>query len=106
MDLWLVVVAAVLVVAVPFDWWTAARIIAAAVERPRVRFLSFVALVVGACALAASAFGILGIQLLWLAVTGDRLLPPPIPTVIIALGAIVISIPNVLAVRWLRIAGA
>lgn len=105
MDGPLVIVAAILVVAVPFDWWTAATLIRAAYERPRVRLLTFIALVVFCCAVAATAFGILGIQSLWFALTRERFLPTPVPTVLIALGAIIISVPNMLAVRWLRESG-
>lgn len=102
MDAWIAVVAAVLIVAVPFDIYTAIVFTAAAWQRPHYRILTLAALRSIAIAIAATFFGLLGVQSIYFAATGERFLPSPIPTILIALGAIMISLPNVYALRWLR----
>ena len=100
-DPWLMVVAAVLVVAVPFDVWVAVKFTRAALQRPRYRILTLAALRSVAIAIAACIAGILGAQSIYFAATGQRFLPAPIPAVLIAIALVVISLPNVYALRWL-----
>lgn len=98
---WLLVVAGVLVIAVPFDIYVAARFVIAALERPRIPILTLAALRSIAIAVAASIAGVLGAASIWFAWTGERLLPTPIGAILIAVALIVISIPNVYALRLL-----
>lgn len=100
-DGWLVAVALVLIVFVPFDWIVAVRFISAAVERPHIGVLTLAALRSIGIAFAATIAGILGAQSIWFAWTGERLLPSPIPAILIAVALIVISLPNVYALRLL-----
>lgn len=102
MDAVLTVVAIVLIVAVPFDWYVAARFIAAAAVRPHYRVLTLAALRSGAIAIAATLAGILGLQSIYFQVSGgDRLIPAPVGIILLAVALIVISLPNVYALRWL-----
>jgi hypothetical protein len=102
---WLVAVAAVLVVAVPFDLYVAFRFIRAAIERPHIPVLTLAALRSGAIAVAAVIAGILGLQSIVLLQTGVRVLPTPWPTVLLAVALVVISLPNVYALRVLNRGG-
>lgn len=101
-DGWLVAVIGVLVVAVPFDWYVAWRFIQAAVERPHIPVLTLAAARSVAIAVAASIGALLGVQSIVLATTGIRLLPTPIPTVLLAVALVIISVPNVYALRQLN----
>lgn len=97
----LVVVAAVLMIAVPFDVYVAYRFVVAALEKPYIAVLTLAALRSVAIAIAAGIAGILGASSIWFAVTGERLLVPPWSTVLIAAALILISLPNVYALRLL-----
>lgn len=101
-DGWLLVVIAVLVVAVPFDWYVALRFVQAAVERPHISILTLAALRSVAIAVAASIAALLGVQSIVFVSTGVRLLPTPIPTVLIAVALVIISVPNIYALRQLN----
>lgn len=94
--------AAVLVVAVPFDLYVAFRFIRAAIERPHIPVLTLAALRSSAIAAAAVIAGILGLQSIVFVQTGVRVIPSPWPTVLIAVALIVISLPNVYALRILN----
>lgn len=102
MDLILTAVAVVLIIAVPFDWYVAVKLIRAAAIRPRYRVLTLAAMRSVAIAVAASLAALLGAQSIWFQISGgQRLLPTPIPTILIAVALIVISLPNIYALRWL-----
>lgn len=101
-DPWLVAVAVTLIVVVPFDWYVALRFLAVARMRPYIPLLNIAAFRSVAIAIAATIAGVLGFQSIYFAVTGERFLPVPIPTVLIAIALIVVSLPNFYALRWLR----
>lgn len=101
-DALLFIVAGVLLIAVPFDWWVAVRFIAAAVERPHIGVLTLAALRSLGIAFAATIAGLLGAQTLYFYATGERLLPSPWPAILIATALVVISLPNVYALRLLE----
>ena len=101
-DFLLFMVAGVLLIAVPFDWWVAARFIAAALERPHIGVLTLAALRSAGIAVAATLAGILGAQTLYFYATGDRFLPSPVSAILIAVALVVISLPNVYALRLLE----
>lgn len=98
---WLVAVAGVLVIAVPFDIYVAVKFVIAALEEPRIPILTLAALRSVAIAIAATIAGILGIASIWFAWTDQRILPTPLGAILIALALIVISVPNVYALRLL-----
>lgn len=100
-DSWILAVAVVLVVFVPFDWYVAAKFIAVARQRPYIRVLTLAALRSTAIAIAATLAAILGVQSIWFYWTGVRLLPTPIPAILIAVALVVISLPNLYALRLL-----
>lgn len=100
-DLWLTAVALVLIIAVPFDWYVAVRFTYAAVEKPYIPILVLAALRSVAIAIAATLAGILGAASLIYAATGQRILPTPWGAVMLAAALIVISAPNVYALREL-----
>lgn len=97
----LVLVGVVLMIAVPFDVYVAWRFTTYALQRPRYRILTLAALRSIAIAIAAVIAGILGAQSIYFSATGERFLPTPVPTVLIAIALVVISLPNVYALRWL-----
>lgn len=101
-DAWLYLVALLLIVAVPFDWVVAGIFIGAAMVKPRLPILTLAAGRSFAIAVAASIAGLLGIQSLLFGLYGIRLLPVPIPTVLIGVALVVISIPNLYALKVLR----
>ena len=101
MDPLLTAIAGILIVFVPFDWYVAAKFIRAAYIRPRYQVLTLAALRSTAIAVAATLAGILGIQSIYFQVSGGvRLLPSPIPTILLAVALVVISLPNIYALRW------
>jgi hypothetical protein len=100
-DAWLYVVAVLLIVAVPFDWIVAGIFIGAAIVKPRLRILNLAALRSTAIAIAATIAGLLGVQSILFGLYGVRLFPTPIPTILIAVALIVISLPNIYALRVL-----
>ena len=100
-DAWIIAVAAVLVLFVPFDWYVALKFIVVARQRPYIRVLTLAALRSTAIAIAATIAGILGIQSIWFYLTGERLLPQPVPAILIAIALVVVSLPNVYALRLL-----
>jgi hypothetical protein len=99
---WLVVVAAILIIAVPFDVYVAFRFVAEAARKPYLPVLTLAALRSLGIAIAATAFGVLGTGVIYLVVVGDRLIPPGVAAALISIGAIVVSLPNVYALRLLR----
>lgn len=101
-DGWLVIVAITLIVAVPFDWIVALRFLRAAAEKPYLRVLTLAAFRSIAIALAATVFGVLGASVIYFAATGYRLLPSPVSAILIAIAAVVISVPNIYALRLLQ----
>jgi len=101
-DVLLVAVAVVLVIAVPYDWWVAYRFIVVARERPRLGVLNLAALRSIAIAIAATLGGLLGANWIAYYFNRDWLLDLPIPPVLIAIALVVISIPNVYALRLLK----
>lgn len=101
-DAWLLVVSAVLVVTVPFDWYVAYRLTFAAWVKPRSQTLNLAAGRSIAIAVAATIAGFLGMTTIYFNVTGVRVLPQPLPAILIAIALIVISLPNVYALRLLR----
>lgn len=98
----LVLVAAILVIAVPFDIYVAYRFVSAAVERPHIPVLTLAALRSVAIAFAATIAGMLGFSSIWFAATGERLIMPPQTTILIAAALVLISLPNVYALRLLN----
>ena len=101
-DAWLTIVAVVLIITVPFDWYVAYRITYAAWVKPRSQTLNLAAGRSIAIAVAATIAGFLGITTVYFNVTGVRLLPAPWGAILIAVALIVISLPNVYALRLLR----
>lgn len=101
-DAWLIVVSAVLIITVPFDWYVAYRLTFAARIKPRSQTLNLAAGRSIAIAIAATIAGFLGMTTIYFNVTGIRLLPPPWAAILIAVALIVISVPNVYALRLLR----
>lgn len=102
-DAWLYVVAVLLLLLVPFDWVVAGIFIGIAFVRPRIRLLTLAAFRSVAIAVAATIGGVLGAQTILFNLTNGqiRLLPSPIPAVLIAVALIVISVPNIYALRVL-----
>lgn len=100
-DGWLFVITTILSLAAAFDWYVAAKFIGAAIERPHIPILNLAALRSIAIAVATTIFGVLGIVSVVFAVYGVRILPVPIPTVLLVTGAIVISLPNLYFLRVL-----
>lgn len=101
-DAWLLIVAAILIVAVPFDVYAAIKIVRAAMEKPYLRILTLAALRSVAIVIAAVIFAILGAQAILFTLTGTRIFPASLSALLIAIAAVVISLPNVYALRWLR----
>jgi hypothetical protein len=101
-DALLIAVAVVLIVLTPFDIYVAWRLTSLALQRPHIASLTGAALRSIAIAVAGTLFAILGIQSIWFAHYGERLLPAPIPTLLIVAGAIVISLPNIYFLRILH----
>jgi len=100
-DVWLSAVIVVLIVFVPFDWYVAVKFISIAIQRPHIRVLTLAALRSVAIAFAATIAGLLGVQSIVFVTTGQRILPQPIPTILIAVALVVISLPNIYALRLL-----
>jgi hypothetical protein len=102
-DAWLIVVAVLLLILVPFDWVVAGIFIGIAFVRPRIRLLTLAAVRSVGIAIAATIGGILGAQTILFNLTNGevRLLPTPLPAILIAVALIVISIPNIYALRVL-----
>ena len=100
-DPWLLAVAVLLIIFVPFDWIVAGIFIGAAIVKPRLRILNLAALRSTAIAIAATIAGLLGLQSILFGLYGVRLFPTPIPTILIAVALIVISLPNIYALRVL-----
>jgi len=98
----LVAVAVTLIVAVPFDIYVAFRFVSEAAHKPYIRVLTLAAFRSVGIAIAATVFGTLGLAAIYFVVFGERLLPPGVSALFIALGAIVISLPNLYALRLLR----
>ena len=100
-DVVLLAVAAVVVVAVPFDWVVAVKLTAAArgAESPTLNLAAGRSI---AIAIAATIGGVLGIHTIAFYALGVRLIPPPFPAFMIGAALIVISIPNIYAMRLLR----
>lgn len=105
-DIAIIAVAIVLILFVPFDWIVAVRFIAAARQRPYIQVLTLAALRSVAIAIAATLAAILGAQSIWFYLTGQRLLPQPVPAILIAVSLVVISLPNVYALRLLQNGGS
>jgi hypothetical protein len=82
--------------------YVAVRFIAAALERPHIHVLTLAELRSSAIAGAAVIGGVLGFSSIWFAYTGQRLLPLPIPALLIATALVLISLPNIYALRLLR----
>jgi hypothetical protein len=101
-DALLVAVALVLIVLTPFDIYVAWRLSVLAMQKPRIPSLTGAALRSVAIAVAGTLFAILGFHSIWFAYTGVRLLPTPVPTLLIVIGAIVISLPNIYFLRLLH----
>jgi len=101
-DALLIAVSIVLMIAVPFDVYVAWRFARAALVRPRTDVGNFVALVVTSVAIAATSGGTLGIYSIVFIATGDRLIPQPLPILLLAAALIVISLPNVYVIRRFR----
>lgn len=101
-DPWLLAVAVLLVVAVPFDWIVAGVWIGLALVKPPISFIAVTAKRHVIYAIVASLAGLLGIQSIAFVAYGVRILPAPVPTLIIAAVLIGVSIPNVLSLRYLR----
>ena len=100
-DVVLLAVAAVVVIAVPFDWFVAAKLARAArgADSPTLNLAAGRSV---AIAIAATIGGVLGIHTIAFYALGIRLIPPPFPAFMIAAALIVISIPNIYAMRLLR----
>lgn len=98
-DPWLILVSAVLLVFVPFDWFVAGVFSGAALKGPGNWILNLAAIRSVAIAIAATIAGGLGVQSIVFVASGGtvRLLPQPIPTLLLAAALIVISLPNVYA---------
>lgn len=101
-DPWLLAVAILLIIAVPFDWIVAGVWIGLALVKPPITFIAVTAKRHFIYAIVASLAGVLGVQSIAFAAYGIRILPAPIPTLIIALVLVGVSIPNVLSLRYLR----
>lgn len=101
-DALLVAVAVVLIVLTPFDIYVAWRLSVLAMQKPRIPSLTGAALRSVAIAVAGTLFAILGFHSIWFAYTGVRLLPTPVPTLLIVVGAVVISLPNIYFLRLLH----
>lgn len=101
-SLFVVIVALVLLVFVPFDIYVAWRLSQLALQKPRIASLTGAAVRSIAIAVAGVLFAILGVQSLVFLTSGERLFPSPIPTVLIAAGAVVVSLPNLYFLRILR----
>lgn len=101
-ELWLTIVALILIVTVPFDWYVAYRMTYAALVKPRSQTLNLAAGRSIAIAIAATIAGFLGLTTIHFNVTGVRILPVPWGAALLAVALIVISIPNVYALRLLR----
>ena len=101
MDLWLLLVAVLLVVAVPFDWIIAGIWLGVALVKPPIAVLQTTAKRHVIYAVVASFAGLLGIQTIALNAYGIRIFPAPIPTVLIVLILVGVSVPNVLSVKYL-----
>lgn len=101
-DVLLILLAVILVIAVPFDWYAAVKLIAEARRPPSIATLNLAALRSLAIAVAATCFGVLGVSSIVFVTTGTRILPTPVPTILIAIGALVISLPNVYFLRLLE----
>lgn len=101
-DSWLLVVAVVLVIAVPFDWFVAVKFVRVAIEKPHIGVLTLAALRSVAIAIAATIAGYLGFASIYFGLTGQRLIAPPASTILIAVALVIISLPNVYALRQLN----
>jgi hypothetical protein len=100
----LLAVSIVLIVAVPWDLYVAYRFVRAAMEKPYIPILTLAAVRSVAIAIAATIFGLLGLHSVLFLASGEtfRLLPVPVPTLLLAVGAIVISVANIYVFRVLR----
>jgi hypothetical protein len=104
-DPWLLAVAVLLIVLVPIDWIVAGIWIGLALVKPPITFLTVTAKRHVIYAIVASFAGILGVQSIMFAAYGIRILPVPLPTLLIAAILVGVSIPNFLSLRYLRDVG-
>ena len=101
-NLFVIVIALVLLGFVPFDLYVAWRLSTLAMQKPYIASLTGAAIRSVAIAAAAVLFAILGVQSIVFLQTGERLLPSPLPTLLIAGGAVIVSLPNLYFLRLLR----
>lgn len=97
------VVAVILLVAMPANGYVFWKTAVAAAKRPYITSLTLAALGRGTVFLASMVFAILGAASIYsLHHPGERLLPVPVPTLLIAFGALVISVPAPFHLRALQ----
>lgn len=97
-----IVAAIVLLVAVPLNGYVALLTAKAAWRKPAITSLNLAVLSRSTRFLASLAFAGLGVLSLHYLQTGERLLPPPWPTLLIVFGAVIISTPSPADIRAIR----
>lgn len=102
-DAILVALGFVLVIVVPLHAYVVWQYAVAVRAGARIASLTLAFVVVACLAVAAAMFALLGIQSIWFVMTGARLLPSPIPTLFIAIGALAVSVPIPFVLRQLRV---
>ena len=97
-----IAIGVVLVLAVPFDVYVAAVILAAALQPPRIAALTFMAAVSIAIAISASLSALIAVSAILFLETGQRLFPASLATLMLAIGLVVVSLPNTYFLWLLR----
>ena len=101
-DAFIVAIGTILVLAVPFDLYVAVVILAAAIQPPRIAALTFMAAVSIAIAISASLSAAIAVSAILFLETGQRLFPAWLATLMLAVGLIVVSLPNAYFLWLLR----
>jgi hypothetical protein len=98
----LLIIACILVIFVPADVYVAYRLDRLAVRKPYIASLTGAALRSTAIAVAASLFAAVAFVSVWFLRTGEMLIPVGTPTLLLAVGTVIISLPNVYFIKVLR----
>lgn len=88
--------------AIPLNVWVAAEIHRAAWPQPRIDLLVAFSRIVTALAIVTTVLGLLSVNAVVFLTTGLRLIPSPIPTVLLVGALLLASTANVLVWRYLR----
>lgn len=96
------ILAVILIAFVPFDGYVAWRITAVAWARPRIDALTGAALVSIGIFVLASIVAVVCIHAILAAETGAGFLPAGLPALMLGVGLVVVSLPNLYLLRLLR----